>query len=36
MANVEMTGIEIVQDAERTAKPRNLFLPWFASNISSG
>ncbi|KGF05992.1 cytosine permease [Arcanobacterium sp. S3PF19] len=34
MANVEMTGIEIVQDAERTAKPRNLFLPWFASNIS--
>ncbi|WP_124054074.1 purine-cytosine permease family protein [Arcanobacterium ihumii] len=34
MANVEMTGIEIVKDAERTAQPHNLFLPWFASNIS--
>lgn len=34
MASVEMTGIEIVKDEERTAKPSNLFLPWFASNIS--
>ncbi|MSS83574.1 allantoin permease [Actinomycetaceae bacterium WB03_NA08] len=31
---IELTGIEIVSEAERTAKPRNLFLPWFASNIS--
>lgn len=31
---LEMTGIEIVSEAERTAEPRNLFLPWFASNIS--
>lgn len=34
MDSIEITGIEIVQDKERTAKPRNLFLPWFASNIS--
>ena len=31
---IETTGIEIVSDAERTARPHNLFLPWFASNIS--
>ncbi|WP_244937880.1 purine-cytosine permease family protein [Acidipropionibacterium jensenii] len=29
-----MTGIEIIEESERTARPRNLFLPWFASNIS--
>ncbi|MHA6371646.1 purine-cytosine permease family protein [Actinotignum schaalii] len=34
MASIETTGIEIVDDSERTAKPRHLFLPWFASNIS--
>lgn len=32
--SIELTGIEIVDESERTAKPRNLFLPWFASNIS--
>ncbi|WP_115726695.1 purine-cytosine permease family protein [Actinomyces culturomici] len=31
---IETTGIEIISDEERTAKPHNLFLPWFASNIS--
>lgn len=31
---IELTGIEVVSEAERTAKPRQLFLPWFASNIS--
>lgn len=31
---IETTGISIVTEAERTAKPRNLFLPWFASNVS--
>ena len=31
---IEMTGIEIVDESQRTAKPRQLFLPWFASNIS--
>ncbi|MDY6142866.1 MAG: cytosine permease [Arcanobacterium sp.] len=34
MASVEMNGIDIVQDSQRTAKPHNIFLPWFASNIS--
>ncbi|ALN17022.1 MAG: cytosine permease [Acidipropionibacterium acidipropionici] len=33
-AGIETTGIEIIAESERTAKPRNLFLPWFASNIS--
>ncbi|QCV87119.1 allantoin permease [Acidipropionibacterium jensenii] len=32
--SIEMTGIEIIEESERTARPRNLFLPWFASNIS--
>lgn len=34
LGGIERTGIEIVQESERTAKPSNLFLPWFASNIS--
>ncbi len=33
-AGIEMTGIEIIEESERTARPRNLFLPWFASYIS--
>lgn len=31
---VETTGIEIVEEAERTARPSDLFWPWFAANIS--
>ena len=31
---VETTGIEIIDEAERTAQPRNLFWPWFAANVS--
>ncbi len=31
---IEMTGIEIIEESQRTARPRSLFLPWFASNIS--
>ncbi|MDO5066642.1 MAG: cytosine permease [Propionibacteriaceae bacterium] len=31
---IELTGIEVVAEAERTARPHQLFLPWFASNIS--
>ena len=31
---IETTGIEIIAEEERTARPRDLFLPWFASNIS--
>lgn len=33
-SGIELTGIEIVSESERYAKPRDLFLPWFASNIS--
>ena len=31
---VEMQGIDVVPDAERTAKPSDLFWPWFAANVS--
>ena len=31
---VETTGIEIIDEAERTALPRDLFWPWFAANVS--
>lgn len=33
-AGIEMNGIDIIQESERTAKPRDLFWPWFAANIS--
>jgi purine-cytosine permease-like protein len=31
---VETTGIEVIDEAERTAKPSDLFWPWFAANVS--
>ena len=31
---VETNGIDIITEAERTAKPRDLFWPWFAANVS--
>ena len=31
---VEQTGIEIIDEVERTARPRDLFWPWFAANVS--
>ena len=31
---VETTGIEIIEESERTAQPRDLFWPWFAANVS--
>ncbi|GAA1724941.1 purine-cytosine permease family protein [Brachybacterium phenoliresistens] len=31
---VETTGIEIVEESQRTARPRDLFWPWFAANVS--
>lgn len=31
---VERTGIEIIAESERTARPRDLFWPWFAANVS--
>ena len=31
---IETTGIEIVAESERTARPRDLFWPWFAANVS--
>lgn len=33
-ALLERTGIEIIAEYERTARPRDLFWPWFAANIS--
>ena len=31
---VERTGIEIIEEVARTARPKDLFWPWFAANIS--
>ena len=31
---IETNGIDIISEAERTAKPRDLFWPWFAANVS--
>ncbi|MGF3057078.1 purine-cytosine permease family protein [Microbacterium sp. YY-01] len=31
---IEHAGIEIIPDSQRTAKPRDLFWPWFAANVS--
>ena len=31
---LETTGIEVVTDEQRTAKPSDLFWPWFAANVS--
>lgn len=33
-AGIETTGIEIIEESERTAKPSDLFWPWFAANVS--
>ncbi len=31
---LETNGINIISDAERKGRPRNLFWPWFAANVS--
>ncbi|MDN5688506.1 MAG: cytosine permease [Brachybacterium sp.] len=31
---METTGIEIIAESERTARPRDLVWPWFAANVS--
>ncbi len=31
---LERTGIEIIDEADRTARPADLFWPWFAANVS--
>ncbi|MGO0575474.1 purine-cytosine permease family protein [Ornithinimicrobium panacihumi] len=31
---VETNGIDIIDESERTAKPSDLFWPWFAANVS--
>ena len=31
---VERTGVEVIEEAQRTARPRDLFWPWFAANVS--
>ena len=33
-ALIEHTGIDIITEEERTAKPSDLFWPWFAANVS--
>ena len=31
---IESNGINVITDAERKGRPRDLFWPWFAANIS--
>ncbi|HLR27195.1 MAG TPA: cytosine permease [Ruania sp.] len=31
---LEKTGIEVIGESQRTAKPSDLFWPWFAANVS--
>ena len=31
---VEMHGIDVIADADRKGRPRDLFWPWFAANVS--
>ncbi|MDQ0615413.1 NCS1 family nucleobase:cation symporter-1 [Microbacterium sp. W4I4] len=33
-ALIEHAGIEIIPESQRTARPRDLFWPWFAANVS--
>jgi NCS1 family nucleobase:cation symporter-1 len=33
-ARIELNGIEVISESERTGQPRSLFWPWFAANIS--
>lgn len=33
-ALIEENGIEVIAESERTAKPSDLFWPWFAANVS--
>ena len=31
---VEMNGINVIAESERKGRPRDLFWPWFAANVS--
>src|SRR5947209_14211735 len=31
---LETRGIEVVEEADRKGRPRDLFWPWFAANVS--
>src|SRR3954447_3289955 len=34
LAGVELNGINVIPEAERHGRPRQLFWPWFGSNVS--
>lgn len=34
LLQIEANGINVISDAERKGRPRDLFWPWFAANIS--
>ena len=31
---VEMAGLDVIPESDRKGKPSDLFMPWFAANIS--
>src|ERR1700761_9243396 len=34
VSRIELNGIEVISESERGGRPRELFWPWFAANIS--
>src|SRR6201991_3467247 len=34
VSRIELNGIEVIDESERSGEPRSLFWPWFAANIS--
>ena len=32
--SIEVNGINVIAEEERKGRPRDLFMPWFAANIS--
>ena len=34
VAGIELNGINVIEEAERKGRPRDLFWPWFAANVS--
>ena len=33
-SRIENAGLDVIAESERKGRPRDLFMPWFAANIS--
>ena len=34
VGRIENAGLDVIAESERKGRPRDLFMPWFAANIS--